>query len=468
MLYTQKSARSEFYSLFLYIFIFIRLINFISSFPVKVGGDSISYRAPAIPQELPWYISPFEYFPNALWGGAQRPALPVTVFFFAGSDTFILVLLTFISIFSWLYLAKTLYKLYFSDSSVRRQLLFFIAFIVISCSPEVLVWNRLIYSESLALSSFAIFLASSLDLVNKSSKNYRDLTIWTVSMFFVATTRIDQMFIAFISVFGIFFLRKFKSSFSKIHKLVAALTLIVILLYNFSAVKSWDSQVSRPLVTLSYYLSTDSSLSTEVVEFLNTETNIPECARIPKVYPGGTQLEWSLPFKKTCVEAISWAEETVPKMYLYLVSNHPAEFMQQLTRTVIAGSRYYPYLSGISSLPEPLHNLVFPSFSRTHDIDAYEVRPGVNSFFTFEPLFIIAFLAIFIAQKSRKHLSEAVLLWGVAISLSLSWLATASLLPGPDSESYRLAIVPNVFLRLCLLLILHLYFIKEKNAKKVS
>ena len=463
-----EKSRLQYFQLYLYLFIFIRAANFLSSFPSKMGGDSIRYRAPAIPQELPWYIDPFKYMPEAIWGGAQGPLLPVMVFYLLGNDRLIVCFLSLLSLVSWIYLAKIIDKFYFAQSTKLRRILFGITFLVVSCSPEVLVWNRLIYSESLALSMFAIFLASSLILVNSAKPSAVDLIRWSLSLFFVATTRVDEIFVPILFVIGILFVGKFKLVFSKTAKFIAVFTLVLTFIYNLSAVGAWETQVSRPLVTLSYYISTDSNVSVEVIDFLNNQSEIPDCARIQNVYQAGTQLEWSLPFKKTCKEAIPWAEKTLPKMYLHLLSNHQGKFFLQIFRTVVAGTRYYAYLSGVSAIPMTLHDLVFPNFIKTHVSDNYEARSGVNSFFTFEPLILMCFLAFWSLRKRQRTgdtMKNYYLLWGLVLSLCFSWLTTSILLPGPDSETYRLAIIPNVFLRVLLLLLIHLQIPMERNAR---
>jgi hypothetical protein len=314
---------------------------------------------------------------------------------------------------------------------------------------------------------FAIFLAATFSLINKVKPSISDSSIWSISLFCVTTTRIDEIYVGVFFVIGVLFVAKFRTFFSTSVKFVAVVTIFLSIFYNLSAVNSWKTQVSRPLVTLSYYMSTDSNLSSQVTNFLNTNTGIPECAKITKNYQGGTQLEWSLPFKATCKEAISWASNALPKMYTYLLGNYPREFLLQIVRTIIAGTRYYPYLSGVSAIPEPIHDFVFPTFLKTHDTDNYETRPGVNSFFTFEPLILFVFFAFWLTKKKTIVATRSIILTqGILVALSLSWITTAILLPGPDSESYRLAIVPNVFLRILLLFLIHLLLPNKKNAKQ--
>ena len=437
--------------------VFMRIVNFISSFPAFSGGDSISYRAPSIPQKLPWFIESFTYLPEALIGNAIRPILPVTFFYFLNSDSLRITAMFLFSILAWYHLGLTLFKSFFINSNNYIIWIFFGSFLVIANSPEVLTWNRIIYSESLAISVYALFISLSLKLLFSNKINIAIFLAWLFSAFFVGTTRIDQSFLVIATTSWILFRIRKKAKSQFVLMLTYIILLLSVLGYNFRITKTWEHQVSRPLVTISYFMSQDSYLSSQTVDFVNNHSNVPSCAKILKTYNSGTQLEWSLPFKKTCPEAIRWANSNIVPMYVYLFRHFPLEFSLGFFRTVIAGDRYKPYLSGVTVVPQPIHDIIFPTANSTHVSDLYENRPSVNSFFTYEPLFILILISIlcrFYLRRNQNRKSINTFFSINIIGLTLAWFSSALLIPGPDAESYRLAIVPSIFIRLFIILII--------------
>jgi len=459
----------------LILFIFARVVSFSQFFPAAIGGDSISYRLPpnTDPTELP---AIFKYFPETLFGDSLRPFFPVSFFYFSGSDNRIVFFQSIFAIFCWAFFLVSLIvmlRTYDLNRYIRYTGIFLV--IVVTTNQQLIQFDRLIYSESLAFSSLAIYL-SGLFLSLAKIKDRKNTSLLIGSRLFLlplGTLLLTTTKTAFVVLFGINLLILFLESkylnkrgiFQQI--LVFTLTFFSVYFYNSEVYKYRSTEISYPLTSISYYLSMDNVLINQYITNYIKDETVPECAKIESPFSSGAQMFWGVEITKNCPQVIDWAESYFTRSVLNLFISDPVRFTQNISRMFLIGQKGESTLSVYSIFPSSLSNLVLASDIKSVGIwDQYETTWNRVPRNFNDPFFLYLFMVLgstIIVLKGRRRdnlsitydrLMLLVSLGLLFVSLIITWLIGILVIPGPAGEIFRIASVPNISSRIILIIIL--------------
>ncbi len=458
-----------------FLFIFARIISFSQFFPAAIGGDSISYRVPPNTDltELP---AIFKYFPDTLFGNSLRPFFPVSFFHFSGSDNRIVFFQSIFAILCWaLFLISliVLFRTYDINRYIRYTGIFLV--IIVITNQQLIQFDRLIYSESLAFSSLAIYL-SGLFLSLAKIKDRQSTSLLLRSRLFLlplGTLLLTTTKTAFVVLFGVNLLILWfecknlnkRGVFQKV--LVYALTFLSVYFYNSEIYKYRTTEISYPLTSISYYLSLDNVLVNQYISNYVKDESVPTCAKIDSPFSSGAQMFWGVEITKNCPQVIDWAESYFTRSVLNLFRSDPIRFTQNISRMFLIGQKGESTLSVYSIFPSSLNNLVLASDIKSVGIwDQYEttwnrVPRNFNDPFFLFVFMILASTIIVLKGRHRHNLSITyerlvlVLSLGLLfVSLIITWLIGILVIPGPAGEIFRLASIPNISSRIILIVIL--------------
>jgi hypothetical protein len=457
------------------LFLFSRFISFSQFFPSVIGGDSISYRLPPNTErmELPTI---FTYFPETLFGNSLRPFFPVSFFFLAGSDNRIVFFQSIFAVLCWaIFLVSLiiLFKSYDLNQYIRYVGIFLV--IVIISNQQLLQFDRLIYSESLAFSSLAIYLSGIFLILSKfkDEKNTSLIIRSRLILLTLGTILLTTTKTAFVVLFGInliilFFECRYLSKWIILRQIIVFTTsFIFVYLYNSEIYEYRSKEISYPLTSISYYLSLDNALVIKYLENYQKDNSVPRCAQIDSPFGSGAQMLWGVELTKKCPEVIDWAESYFATSVVNLFKSDPIRFTQNVSRMFLIGQKGESGLSVYSIFPSSFSNLVFASEIKGVGLwDQYEItwnrvpRNFNDPYFLF--VFLIMSSAVVVFKQKRKNiitsLSERFVLVLVLslllVSILTVWLIGILVIPGPAGEIFRLASIPNISSRILLIIVL--------------
>jgi hypothetical protein len=449
------------FQIFLGSLVFGRIVNLISLFPAYVGGDSISYRPIGVP---PTSIPSLSYWPETLWGKGTRGLLPVGFFHFLPSDELRMIGQSLISILAWALLGWIVFQLRSSNlvsEKIYRFLLLFIC--LFSLCGEVTSWNKIIYSESLAISFFVISIALLLRILYFAQLRKIIMVLWVFANFLLVTAR-PNFILVFVTVIIFLFYKNYLGAFrSTFFTTLAIFSLITSYSYEKSNSDLWTTHNwSHELVAISYYASADNPHADSFVPLVNESPGKPIC--VPKLtgpLPSDQQLLWSLPFNfnNTCIAARQWSQGAFWPMVFKWWHNSPKDAADTYRRALIAASRQLPYFDQVVPVPAIISNSIFPFTDAQITLpDSYHSGSDRQPKVSFDPIVIYILVAFFawFAGRKRKSFNNPTKpptsLLGVLIAYivgSVLMLISGILLtPGPQREVYRHAVVPFISLRL--------------------
>lgn len=460
---------------FVLLFLFARFISFSQFFPSVIGGDSISYRLPPNTPiaELP---AIFTYFPETLLGNSIRPFFPVSFFFFAGSDNKIVFFQSIFAILCWfIFLISLIYLFRIYELNQYVRYIGILLVIVILTNQQLIQFDRLIYSESLAFSSLAVYLSGVFLALSKirDQRNRSVLVRSRLVLLILGTILLTTTKTTFILLFGVNLIILILESKNQNKwgifrtSLISILTFIVVYMYNSRIYEYRNSEISYPLTSISYYLSLDNALVNDYLDNYRKDISVPTCAQIDSPFNSGAQMLWGAEITKNCPQVIDWAELYFPSSVVNLFKSDPIRFTQNVSRMFLIGQKGESGLSVYSIFPSPLSNLVLPSEIKGVGLwDQYETtwnrvpRNFNDPYFLF--LFTIICSAIIIFIYRRKNIASTsserlILLLSLSflfITLLAIWLIGILAIPGPSGEIFRIASIPNISSRVMLIVIL--------------
>jgi hypothetical protein len=466
------------FKLFSWILILGRMAILITQFPAYVGGDTISYR-PIFP--APTSIPLNTYWPQTLWGNSTRGLLTVGFYHFLPSDELRMVGQSIVSLFAWWYFGKVLKSLSIRFSlSILKLVSLLATLAVFALSPEVTSWNKILYSESLAISFFIMSLGLLCQhLFGKHKMKYFLFLI--ITDFLLITARPDFLFYAmatFTALSLIAFRGKSRIKFTYAilsSILVSSSIAYVIVNDNYWAKNLW----SRQLVSISYYSSQDNPHAQSFIQLMDADQSRPICVpKLTQPLTSNQELVWSLPFnfKRTCPAARSWSEKRFLPLLFQWWLKHPLDALDTYRHAFISSLRELPLFDQLSPLPTFAHDLFFPNVNnQVMYPDAYNNAPDAQPRFFFDPLLLIlVFMSYFMfnwikSPRKKQDFPQKIIVSFTAISLVLfiTWILGIILIPGPPREVFRISVVPQIGLRLCSSLVLIFLIFEAKQLSRL-
>ena len=172
-----KFVKYSVYIIFALLFLFYAWVRYDNSLLVPVPrsafGDVKGY----------YDIASQSVFSRSFWIAERPPTIPL-FFKFIGTDyNKVASFQLWFSIFSWGVLALIIAKV---TKNIFLKLISFALILAFSLSQEIIMWDYLILSESISISLMALFLASSILLLEKWSI-FRVLLLFVTSVFLVGT-----------------------------------------------------------------------------------------------------------------------------------------------------------------------------------------------------------------------------------------------------------------------------------------
>jgi hypothetical protein len=436
------------------------------------AGDSISYRLP--PQGMssdPLYQ--FDYMPQTIWGDSIRPFPTVFLNWISPNDSITVLLQGIISIFSWVCLLRTVQKIgEFYRSYWLSYLNSGIVF-TLGLSQAVIQFDRIILSESISLSLFVI-LASI--FLNPKFKQFGVINFigFAIIFYLCLITRPNSILISIpFLIYSIYLLFKYRNRKTISLFLSLSVVTVIAILYNINQNKAWAELISRPMTSLSYYLSTDNPSHKLFIGNLNNQKSIPNCVQVYEPLEGGKQMEWGSRVNRECSEGKVWAQNHA---YFFILSSYYKSFPEPqllLVRNLISSSRIVVATSNYIPMPKSIVELLLPSDPIGPALpDRYESKQGRIPASFYDPLImwsiVLCCLYIFnlrikrnmVPKTIRNFLEINIKLVVLLSGLTIMWGISVLLIPGPDGELWRLALTPNLMIRTLIYIALNLQIFK--------
>jgi hypothetical protein len=436
------------FSVLLVFFCSSRIFNLLSQFPPVIGGDSISYRPS---KDFPNFIS--SYWPETLWGGTNRSILPVTFFHIFPNDEVRFLAMAFISLIGWTYFIYALQS-FLQYRNVRSYITNICIFFVVTLglSPSVTSWNKIIYSESLILTSgiisFGLYFHSFTIKSRYQGVNYGTL-VTLAFLISISRTSLIPLFVMLVLSRSIRFYRAPRKPLKVFITLFALLGFISVYLQNNREYFE-ENGLNRELISISYYISTDNPNAGSFLAFLRNESDIPKCVTLPEApILSNQQYEWSLPNAKKCPELLKWSQTNFYLITLSWALHNPAPFFAYIYNFFWASASHPPLFSEQSPIPAGFSELI-SSYSASVAIPN---RPGNFSYlgYRFEPFafFLLMTFSLWIINfkkkppnsktKIKKYSIPDISFAGLLVFALLSVVIGIYLLPTTSLEVYRIA-----------------------------
>ena len=425
--------------------------------PAFIGGDSISYRS-LNPQ--PEELSYFKYWPETLWGGSFRSIFPVLFFHILPNDNFRFVGQSVLFTVSYFLFLKQIYK-YFNTILKFEYIKFslILLLITIGLSPQVVSFEKLIYSESTTISLLLFLITLFINIKINSKLDTTKFILMSILIFLIVTAKPNLIFIAF---FSYIFILKELSKFKSIMKF----TFISFILGNFFLTifylnlqnKTWSQTINRQMTTISYYLSQDNINAASFIKIFN-DSKKPECLfDIEVPFESGKQMFWGIELNQS--QACPAGQEWISKNWLDLIFEwqwrYPSEALNTYRTAIISSSRFVQYFGATSPLPLTLNSLVFPTVDSTVAFwESYNTSgPSREPRSNFEPVyFYLALVIVSLAINVRSGFGFITKSTTVRITILLlleflSLFANIFLIVGPPGEVYRMSFIPWLMIRI--------------------
>jgi hypothetical protein len=175
-----------FFSLSFLIYFYLALSQFTSTKYTLFFPDSTEYKTVA---SLPFISHDF-------WVGKRAPILPLFLKLIGHSTNKLIWIQFFLHLFSWSALAWVT-----SGQLVNKYLkvIAWLGILLLSCLDRVVLWNRLVLSESISLSSFIFFIACMSHQLQKT-KNWKFILTVTFGFLFALSRDSNAYLVFFISL----------------------------------------------------------------------------------------------------------------------------------------------------------------------------------------------------------------------------------------------------------------------------
>lgn len=443
-----------------------------TQFPAYVGGDTISYRPISPP---PTSIPENVYWPQTLWGDSTRGLLPVGFYHFFFSDNARMIAQSAVSLISWSLLGFSFYILCCVERTRNLHLICILFILLIfALSPEVTSWNKILYSESLAISTMLVGI-SLLILYKYRRKKLLFFLLYLFCSFLTFTARPSYLLIL-LAVLPILVFRYFKEVSIFVRMPSIAFLLIIIFAYQSNNNQYWSERLwSREMISISYYISQDNPHADSFIPLVNGDTEKPLCVpNVDSPLTANQQLVWSLPFnfQKLCPEASDWASTRFYPILFNWWRTEPKDALNTYRLAFISSLRSLPLFDQVTPVPQFIHGLFLPSVdSQVMYPDVYNNGPDTQPRPFYDPLFLTVaiFLSVFWKQSAVKlnNLKGLVssfhfLLLGAIVA----WLFGIIAIPGPPREVYRLAVLPELLIRMLIPICLIFYTFRNLSASK--
>ena len=441
-----------------------------TQFPAYVGGDTISYRPISPP---PTSIPENIYWPQTLWGDSTRGILPVGFFHLFSSDNARMIAQSAVSLASWSLLGFSFYVLCRAERTRNLHLIFILLILLIfALSPEVTSWNKILYSESLAISSMLLGI-SLLILYKYRRRKLLFFSLYLCCSFLTFTARPSYLLIL-LAVLPILVFRYFEevSIFARIP--LVAFLLIIMFTYQSNNNQYWSERLwSREMISISYYISQDNPHADSFIPLVNNDAKKPPCVpNVDSPLTANQQLVWSLPFnfQKLCPEASDWASKRFYPILFEWWRSEPKDALNTYRLAFISSLRSLPLFDQVTPVPQSIHDLFLPSVdSQVMYPDIYNSGPDTQPRPFFDPLFLTVaiFLTVFRRQGAVKIKNLNSLVSSIHFLLLgalAAWLFGIVAIPGPPREVYRLAVLPELLIRMFIPICLTFYLLRNLKA----
>lgn len=472
---SMRYSNQQLIKFILYVFVVLRILTLVFHWPAFVGGDSISYRS-LNPQ--PEELSYFKYWPETLWGGSFRSIFPVLFFHILPTDNIRFLGQSILFTISYFLFLNYMYK--YLNTFLKSDYIKFSIIILlttIGLSPQVVSFEKLIYSESTTLSLLFLLIVLFFKVKVDSKLNPKTFIFMNLLIFLIVTAKPNLILVAFFSY--LFILKELLEFRTIIRYFFVSFIFVNLLLTTFYLNlqnKTWSQTINRQMTTISYYLSQDNINAASFIKVFN-DSNKPEClVDIEVPFESGKQMFWGIDLNRsqTCPAGQLW----ITKNWLNLIFEwqwlYPLEAVNTYRTAVISSARFAQYFGTTSPVPMVLNSLVFPTVDSTVAFwESYNTSgPSREPRNNYEPVyFYLAIILVLFVVNVKPGLSFISKSTTVKIALLftlefLSLFANIFLIVGPPGEVYRMSFIPWLMIRITSLVVLAFiidaYFQKRK------